>query len=124
MKSTLSIFFLLTTLILNSIAPSNELTEGTWLIDLRPTPESKPYYQKFKVESISDFKIEGTFYGSPLKNSLLNKKWDKDYFAFETADKNHTYYHSGYVENNQLHGISYCPTRNLMIPWSGFRTTN
>jgi len=94
----------------------------TWKIDLRPTPQSKPYYQNFVIKSIDGKKFKGTFYGSPIVKGLLNTEWkDKIYFAFSTSDRSHTYYHSGYFKDGKVYGISYCPTRNLVSRWSGER---
>ena len=90
----------------------------TWKIDLRPTPQSKPYYQNFVIKSIDRKKFKGTFYGSPIVKGLFNTEWkDKVYFAFSTSDRSHTYYHSGYFEKGKVYGMSYCPARNLVSRW-------
>ena len=105
---------------------SNNLTEknpiiGNWKIDLRPTPDSDGYYQSFVVKSIMDNTFTGTFYGSEIKNALINKNWPKTYFAFSTSDQSNEYYHSGYLENDKLFGITYCPTREFTAPWTGVK---
>jgi hypothetical protein len=93
---------------------------GTWKIDLRPTQESKPYYQEFVIKSIDGKKFTGSFYGSPFGKGLFNTEWNKRvYFAFSTSDRTHTYYHSGYFQDGKVYGISYCPTRNLVSRWRG-----
>ncbi|WP_297795695.1 hypothetical protein [uncultured Eudoraea sp.] len=92
---------------------------GEWVIDLRPTPQSEGYFQPFIVESIEGNNLKGTFYGSALENALLNDNWDKVYFAFTTRDNSNEYYHSGYLHNGELFGITYCPNRNLTAPWTG-----
>ena len=92
---------------------------GEWTIDLRPTPESDDYFQSFIVEIIEENKFEGTFYGSKVEDSLLNTNWDKLYFAFTTRDQSNEYYHSGYLHNGKLCGITYCPNREFTAPWTG-----
>jgi hypothetical protein len=100
-------------------APDADLLSGEWSIDLRPTPDSEEYIQSFVVKSISKNTFHGTFYGSDIKNALINKNWDRLYFAFETSDSSNDYYHSGYLLDGQLFGISYCPNRNFVAPWTG-----
>lgn len=56
-KSFLIICFLLPLL---SLAQLSEL-EGTWTLDLRPTPDSEGYYQEFKVTEI----VEGREFTQP-----------------------------------------------------------
>ncbi len=92
---------------------------GEWNIDLRPTPEADGYFQSFIVEIIGENTLEGTFYGSELENAILNTNWDKLYFAFTTRDQSNEYYHSGYLRNGKLFGITYCPGREFTAPWTG-----
>ena len=92
---------------------------GEWVIDLRPTPQAEGYFQPFIVESIEGNTIHGTFYGSNLENSLLNDNWEKLYFAFTTNDSANEYYHSGYLLDGKLFGITYCPNRKFTAPWTG-----
>lgn len=94
---------------------------GNWKIDLRPTPESDGYYQSFNVKMINENTFTGTFYSSEIKNAVINKNWDKIYFAFSTSDQSNDYYHSGYIENDKLFGITYCPNRNFAAPWTGIK---
>ena len=78
---------------------------GTFVIDLRPTPDSEPYLKDFKFTKIDGKNFDCEFYGYPFTGGLLNTNWDKIYFAFTTADQSGTYYHSGYVEGNKVFGI-------------------
>ena len=94
---------------------------GEWVIDLRPTPDAEGYYQPFVITAINENRIEGTFYGSSIENGLINVYWEKLYFAFSTKDQNHSYYHSGYLKEGNLYGISYCPGRQFTAPWTGTR---
>jgi hypothetical protein len=92
---------------------------GTWVIDLRPTPESTPYIKEFKFIKIDGKNFNGEFYGHPFEGGLFNTDWDKIYFAFTTADQSGTYYHSGYIEGNKVYGMSLNENRKLMLPWKG-----
>ncbi|MBK9466171.1 MAG: hypothetical protein IPN56_15630 [Chitinophagaceae bacterium] len=40
---------------------------GTWVIDLRPTPDSEPYLKDFKFTKIEGKQFEGEFYGYPFQ---------------------------------------------------------
>ena len=94
---------------------------GTWTIDLRPSPKAEGYYQTFEVSSTKDNKIKGTFYNSKIKEGFINDNWDRIYFAFTTSDGTNDYYHSGYLKNGRLYGISYCPGRTFTAPWNGVK---
>lgn len=94
---------------------------GNWKIDLRPTPESDAYYQYFMISEIDGNSFNGTFYGSEIKNGIINQNWPKLYFAFSTSDQSNEYYHSGYLENGKVFGITYCPNREFTNPWFGIR---
>lgn len=92
---------------------------GTWVIDLRPTPESAPYIKEFKFTKVDGKNFNGEFYAYPFEGGLFNTDWDKIYFAFTTADQSGTYYHSGYIEGNKVYGMSLNENRKLMLPWKG-----
>lgn len=79
-----------------SVHLSSNAIAGTYIIDLRPTPESKPYLKEFKIEKIVGKKFDGEFYGYPFSGGFLNTDWEKVYFAFTTADQSGIYYHSGF----------------------------
>ncbi len=104
----------------NSINPY-ETFLGSWKIDLRPTPESEAYFQAFMVTTINENSFSGTFYGSEIKDALTNNNWPKFYFAFTTLDQNNEYFHSGYLENDKIYGITYCPNRDFTSPWIGIK---
>ncbi len=127
MKNIFTITFLLLFISSNINAQENKIDDnnktdrliGEWTIDLRPTAESEGYFQPFVIESIDGNTFKGTFYGSELEKSLLNDKWEKLYFAFTTKDQSNEYYHSGYLLNGKLFGITYCPNREFTTPWTG-----
>ena len=92
---------------------------GEWIIDLRPTPESEGYFQFFTVDSIENNSFQASFYGSEVEKSLLNTGWEKLYFSITTRDTSNEYYHSGYLQDGILYGITYCPNRKFTAPWTG-----
>ena len=94
---------------------------GEWTLDLRPTPNAEAYFQPFVVDSIAENSFMGTFYGSPIEKALINNNWEKLYFAFTTHDVNNAYYHSGYLLDGKMYGITYCPNRDFTAPWTGVK---
>ncbi len=107
--------------ITSSPSEQNDPLIGNWKIDLRPTAESEGYFQSFDVKIVNGNTFTGTFYGSEIKNALINRNWAKIYFAFSTSDQSNEYYHSGYLENGKLFGITYCPNREFTAPWTGVK---
>jgi hypothetical protein len=104
----------------SAMAPADPMI-GEWTIDLRPTPDAEGYYQMFVVTAVEGNTFSGTFYGSPIENGFVNRNWDQLYFAFTTSDASNDYYHSGFLENGTLQGISYCPNRSFTAPWTGVK---
>jgi hypothetical protein len=92
---------------------------GTWELDLRPSPESTPYLKDFIIQSFDKGKLSGEFYGTPFTNGKINTTWGKFYFSFTTADQSGTYFHSGYLADGTIRGMSYSEGRDFMIPWFG-----
>lgn len=93
--------------------------QGTWEIDLRPTPNSQPYLKEFIISNVTEKNFSGTFYGSDFTGGEINGNWEKIYFAFTTGDKDSSYYHSGYIEGGKIYGISYSSDRKFITPWTG-----
>lgn len=119
-------FFLVPILFLNTAVDisgqdSSSTIQGKWKVDLRPTPESEAYWQAFSISKVSGNQFSGTFYGSYFSNGQLNDKWGKTYFAFITKDRSNTYFHSGYLEDGQLYGVTFCPERKFTQPWTGYK---
>jgi len=124
----LLILILLTTLSKSTFSQSNNLNGsseananllGEWILDLRPSPDADPYLQPLIIDKQNGKDFEGSFYGSPIKEAFLNESWDKLYFAFKSSDSSNTYYQSGYIIGDEIFGITYCPNRNFVMPWSG-----
>jgi len=102
-------------------ANSNNLSQiqGTWEIDSRPTPAAEPYLKEFVISNLADKTFSGTFYGSEFTGGQINGSWERIYFAFTTGNKDSSYFHSGYIEDGKIHGISYSSNRKFVTPWSG-----
>jgi hypothetical protein len=106
---------------INAPKPVADSALGTWIIDLRPTPESEPYLKEFKFTKIEGKNFDGEFYGYPFGGGFLNVDWDKIYFAFTTSDQGSTYFHSGYIEGDKVYGITLNENRKFVLPWRGQR---
>ena len=102
----------------DAVTTNPEELIGSWTIDLRPAPDAQGYFQPFAVEKVEGNTFIGTFYGSPVRDAFINKNWDKLYFAFTTSDASNDYYHSGYLLEGKLVGMSYCPNREFTAPWT------
>jgi CubicO group peptidase (beta-lactamase class C family) len=94
---------------------------GTWLLDLRPTPNSEPYLKDFIITPRTGKGFDGEFYGTPFTAGKFNTDWEYLYFAFTTSDKDNTYFHSGYIDGNKISGISYSPGRKFTSHWTGIK---
>ena len=130
MKQFITAFFLLASSVVvaqvqkenpTSNKPVADSVLGTWVIDLRPTPDSEPYLKDFKFTKIEGKQFDGEFYGYPFQGGFLNTDWEKIYFAFTTADQSGTYFHSGYIEGDKVFGITLNENRKFILPWKGSR---
>jgi hypothetical protein len=92
---------------------------GTWVIDLRPDPAAEPYLKDFIIGMPTGKLFNGEYYGYPFEGGFCNVEWDRFYFAFTTNDGASTYFHSGYVEGNNIVGMSLNEERKFLIPWRG-----
>lgn len=102
-----------------SLCPEN--LKGTWLIDLRPTPDSEPYLKDFIIEPTKEKAFNGEFYGTRFEGGYFNTDWGNVYFAFKTGDKDDIYYHSGYIIGDKIYGISFCEGRKFTSHWTGVK---
>ena len=98
--------------------PDPRTLEGTWKVDLRPTPGAPEYFKSFTVKPVEGVTFRGTFYGAEFDDGRLNRDWGAIRFAFTTRDLTHEYHHSGTLRDGRLDGISYCPGRKFLSVWS------
>lgn len=95
---------------------------GTWQVDLRPTPDAKPYLQQFVVTKVNaDNSFEGTFYGAPISQARINKDWGAIRIAFVTADQSGPYNHSAVLQGAKLEGLTNSTGRNFLSYWSAVK---
>jgi len=92
---------------------------GTYVIDLRPSPDSDEYLQLFTVSEVSGNTFSGTFYGSKITDGLINSKFENTYLAFTTEDRSNRYYHFVKILNQAIEGLTYSKDRKLIQPWTG-----
>jgi hypothetical protein len=93
--------------------------KGTWLLDLRPDPNSEPYLKDFILTPTKGKEFEGEFYGTKFSGGYFNTDWENLYFAFTTGYKDNVYYHSGYIIDDKIFGISYSEGRKFTSHWTG-----
>lgn len=98
---------------------SLDKVKGTWLLDLRPDPNSEPYLKDFIITPTTGKAFSGEFYGTAFTTGFFNTDWENLYFAFTTKDNTNTYYHSGYIIDNKIYGISYSANRKFTSHWTG-----
>lgn len=120
----LFIFFLILFAVCSSsysVSDDPNKLEGTWQVDLRPTPESEPYFKDFEITLAGENSFNGKFYDTEFSGGLLNSDWSKIYFGFTTNDMSGKYFHSGYLSNDTLFGMTYSEGRSFVMPWSAVR---
>jgi CubicO group peptidase (beta-lactamase class C family) len=100
-----------------------EKIKGTWVIDLRPDPNSEAYFKDFIITPTTGKGFSGEFYGTAFESGKFNTDWEFLYFAFTTHDKENVYYHSGYIDGDKVFGISYSPDRKFTSHWTGKKKT-
>ncbi|MDJ0908400.1 MAG: hypothetical protein QNI99_04375 [Woeseiaceae bacterium] len=101
--------------------PDAEALLGTWTVDLRPTPDSEPYYQEFVVSAVDGNSFTATFYGTPVSQARINTDWGKLRIAFVTADGSGDYNHSAVLEGDTLEGLSNSTGRDFLSYWSAVK---
>ncbi len=94
---------------------------GTWRVDLRPSPDSDPYYKQFVVTSVDGNSFTGTFYDTPVSEARINADWGNIRIAFVTTDGSGAYHHSAVLDRNTLEGMSNSTGRGFLSYWSAKR---
>lgn len=102
--------------------PKAESLIGTWKVDLRPTPDSPPYFQEFVVRKVNlDKTFEGSFYGADVTQARINTAWGAVRIAFVTSDGTGPYNHSAVLRDGVLEGLSNSTGRGFLSYWSAVR---
>ena len=94
---------------------------GEWRVDLRPTPDSEPYYVEFTITSADENGITGTFYDSAIEASAINDDWGNVRFAIVTVDGASRYVTNGVLEGETMSGTTYSPDRDVFSVWTAER---
>ena len=102
-------------------AVSAEHLVGTWKVDLRPTPESDPYFKEFVVTAVEGNTFTGTFYDTEISEARINTDWGKLRIAFVTEDGSGAYHHSATLEKEGLEGQSNSTGRGFLSYWSAVK---
>ena len=121
--------FILTFLLFSNLCIASTLIgpkeiEGTWKVDLRPSPDAEEYFKDFEVLITDANTISGKFYDTAFENGKINDTWGRLWFGFTTADMSGTYFHSGYLENGKLFGTTYSQGRGFLMPWTAEKKSN
>ena len=96
--------------------------EGTWKIDLRPTPEAAPYYQYLTISRVEEGRVYGSFYNSPLQYGTINQDWGTVVVAFVTQDAGgNTYNTTLEVDGDRMRGTTHSIERSFLAVWTGMR---
>jgi hypothetical protein len=94
---------------------------GTWIVDLRPTPDAEPYYKEFVITAVDGNSFSGTFYDTPISEGRVNTDWGKLRIAFMTEDGSGPYYHAAVLEGDTLEGTSNSTGRDFLAYWSAVK---
>ena len=98
--------------------PDAEALVRAWRVDLRPTPDADAYFQPFRVDSVADGVITGSFYGTPIENGRIDMNWGVVHFAFTTQDGSGVYHTSGVLRDGRLQGTTHSLGRGFLNVWT------
>jgi hypothetical protein len=98
-----------------------EALGGSWLVDLRPTPASKPAPQAMSLTIAADGKVTGTFYGAAIADGRASVSNGRTCAAFTTSDNSGPYQHSACLLGNAVEGLSWSTGRNFLLAWKAER---
>lgn len=94
---------------------------GTWVVDLRPSPDAPPYLQELVIESVEGLTFAGRFYDTEVTEARINTDWGTLRIAFVTEDGSGPYYHSAVLRGPMLEGLSNSTGRDFLRYWSATR---
>jgi len=94
---------------------------GTWVVDLRPSPDAPPYLQELVIESVAGLTFAGSFYGAEVTEARINTDWGTLRIAFVTEDGSGPYHHSAVLQGSTLEGLSNSTGRDFLRYWSATR---
>lgn len=105
-------------------APTLAALAGTWVVDLRPTPDAPAYTQELVLAlEKGGGSLTGSFYGSPLAEVRVNTAFGSPHVAFTTADGAGTYATVARLVGDELRGTTHSLGRDFLSVWTATRTS-
>jgi hypothetical protein len=98
--------------------PDAQSLLGTWIVDLRPSPDAPAYLKTFIVSAVSEGSFQGSFYDTPISEGRVNVEWGTIRIAFVTADGSGPYNHSAVLAGRKLEGLTNSTGRKFLSYWS------
>lgn len=107
--------------ILAALLLGADALSGSWQVDLRPTPDSKPVLQPMSLVVAADGKVSGTFYGTAVADGRATASNGRTCVAFTTYDNSGPYQHSGCLNGDKMDGLSWSTGRSFLLAWRAER---
>jgi len=123
MNNWIKLFCVFSLFALNSGAFAQELDVqqliGEWKVDLRPSPDAEPYFQKLIITEVNGQSFKGTFYyDSEIIHAALNLEWGVITLAFVTQDNSGFYNSAAHIIDGKLRGTTHSIGRDFVSVWS------
>jgi len=95
---------------------------GSWVIDLRQSPEDAPASTTMVIEHADGGTLRGSFYQSSLEQGRVKALGDEVYFSFVTEDGSGPYFTAGRLgPDGTLRGMTNSTGRDFLNVWTGRR---
>lgn len=94
---------------------------GTWVVDLRPSPEASPYDKPMTLAIAADRSVRGTLYESVIEAGRASASNGRVCFAFQTSDGVGPYHTSGCLVGDRILGQTWAEHRKFVLNWSAVR---
>jgi hypothetical protein len=120
----LSAFFLSLNLLKAQDGP--EVLIGTWRLDMTPHKADDNQFAMMEIKSVSNGKLEGTFYrsGVKIRNGQINDLTGRVYGSLISGDNSGSYNTSFYFENGKLYGTTHAVNREFLSVWVAVKEDN
>jgi putative lumazine-binding protein len=94
---------------------------GTWVVDLRPTPEAPAYLKKMIITAVEKGALRGRFYDTEMSEGRVNGDWGAPRFSFKTGDGSGVYHTHGVLRGDRIEGTTYSEGRKFLSVWTAHR---
>ena len=94
--------------------------DGTWVVDLRPTPDAPAYDVAMELK-VRDGRVVGTFYDTEIENGFANDTWGDLVVGFTTRDGSGVYYSTATLHDDVLRGSTLSVGRQFLAVWTARR---